>query len=159
VSVKILESTPVFTDQDLAIPMFWSGNHTTRIVRIGGLFGRKPTYAKMRVKINAVWPWPQPIETHLTINVNGVEKCTLPIQVSDWQEYDVMDVIRDGDNLFEAVLWTTVPLPYNRGVNFTVYLDTDASTEIRLPSQPPQLWWYALAGLVGLTFIVVLVRR
>jgi len=81
------------------------------------------------------------------------------MHVSDWQEYDVMDVIRDGDNMFEAVLWTTVPLPYNRGVNFTIYLDTDASTEVRLPSQPPQLWWYALAGLVGLTFIVVLVRR
>jgi len=157
--VKPLEVAIIWADQVLEIPILWSANSVQKIVNIGGLLGRRPSYTKIKVKIDAVWPWPAPYNAWLTIKVNGLEQCTLPMQVTDWQEYDIMDAVKVGDNLFEAVLWTTVPLVYKRGVKFTVYLDTDAPIDVRYPTQPPQLWWYALAGLVGLSLILALTRR
>jgi len=155
--IKPLEAAPIFIDQTLELPIFWSGNTAKKIVEIGGLLKKKPAYAKMKVKIDAVWPYPSPT-VHLTVKVNGIEKCILPMQVVDWQEYDVIDAVRVGDNIFEAVLWTTIPAPLTRGIKFTVYLETDVSTEIRLPTQPPQLWWYALIGLIVLTFMAAAYR-
>jgi hypothetical protein len=160
-SVKTLESLPVFMDHELRLPMFWSQNSASVAVDVGGIFRRKPTYARISVKIDAVWPaWIQWEENiWFTLKVNGREKFTLPLKPTDWKEYDALDVITVGRNIFEAVIWSTVLVPYERGCKFTIYLDTDAPTEQHYPTQPPQIWWYALAGLVGLTFIAVLVKR